>query len=236
MAQLVNQEVEKPLFVIVAGPNGAGKSTFSKILVEGLTQTKNTFVWDADLEHFMFIAEYALVNGQRALEYISEDFVSDKLNAKFEAAKADVILKRQHFAIETNLYPNDCLDLINEFKTYGYKTVMLFMAMSSPEYCFERVVQRSLAKRVDVPNHFVPFHAVKIKYECGLLNFNHLNNKYKVIDKTYVLVNECKEGLLTNYPLVLAKYQHGSLVAVTEQVFAQHELLIENMVAAGFVF
>jgi predicted ABC-type ATPase len=139
----LQKENNMPNLIIIAGPNGSGKSTFSRILVDSFTKVNDTYIWDVDLEYFLFRANHSKTNGSTSLEYISDEYISTELIAKFESIKTNCINNKLHFAIETNLYPDDCHDLINEFKSKGYSIVMFFITLPTSEYCFDRVLMRS---------------------------------------------------------------------------------------------
>ena len=235
MAQF-QQRVSKPVFFLIAGPNGAGKSTFSRILVDSYTKSNDTYIWDGDLEFFKFRANYALINGKYSLEHLSKDYVSNELNSKFETLKNNAIRTKNHFALETNLFPNDCLDLIKEFKSNGYSVVMFFITLPTPDYCYSRVKLRSKSTRKNIPNHFVPLDTIKLKFECGLINFNHLNNHHKLFDKSYILLNDNSISNDIRIPTVLAKYRHGDLYELSSVEKPKHAQLISKMKSIGFDF
>jgi hypothetical protein len=77
---------------------------------------------------------------------------------------------------------------------------------------------------------------IKIKFNCGLVNFHHLNNKFKVFDKTYILINDNDNPNSIHIPLVLAKYQNGILYELSKDEKENHSSLIKDMVAIGFKF
>jgi hypothetical protein len=110
------------------------------------------------------------------------------------------------------------------------------MTLPTPEYCYDRVLLRNRSRRKDIPNHFVPLDTVRLKFECGLVNFNHLNNNHKLFDKSYILLNDNNNSKGVRIPMVLAKYCNGDLYELSIDEISKHKELISKMKTIGFNF
>lgn len=136
--------------MVLAGPNGAGKSTFFDL---HLRRTGLLFV-NADL-----IA--------RAIS------PEDPLGSSYVAAKAAdlerraLLERRDSFCMETVFSDpsGSKLDFLKQAQTTGYRVLLLFIGLASPELCQARISQR-----VALGGHDVPDEKVAARYPRTLQN------------------------------------------------------------------
>ncbi len=86
---------------------------------------------------------------------------------KLMLQRIDLLLSSEKtFAIETTLATRSYATLVKRAKLNGYRIVLLFFWLSSPEMAIERV-----AKRVSEGGHNIPRDTIIRRYWLGLQNF-----------------------------------------------------------------
>lgn len=135
----------RPIIVVLAGPNGAGKSTFfnAHLVTAGLR-----FV-NADL-----LARDLDLSAQQAM-------------AAADALRAELIRQGESFITET-VFSDPVgakLSLFTKAMEQGYTVVLLYIGVSGPERCDERV-----AMRVSQGGHDVPADRLVARYPRTLAN------------------------------------------------------------------
>jgi predicted ABC-type ATPase len=135
----------RPIIVALAGPNGAGKSTFfnAHLATAGLR-----FV-NADL-----LARELDLGAQQAM-------------AAADALRAELIRQGESFITET-VFSDPVrakLSLFTKAMEQGYTVVLLYLGVSGPERCDERV-----AMRVSQGGHDVPADRLVARYPRTLAN------------------------------------------------------------------
>ncbi len=138
----------KRLFIL-AGANGSGKSTVAKVLLPA-----------------------------EGIVYVNPDDIAKEINpkdpatAKIEAGKESLrrvgalIEKGKSFAIESTLSGTAYVKVITRAKSLGYKVIIAYIFVDSPEVCIKRIESRVLNG-----GHFVPPEDVKRRYFRGKSNF-----------------------------------------------------------------
>jgi len=137
---------DKPVFLLIAGPNGASKSTFSEKRLKPLR-----------------------------LPCIDPDAVAKELFGRYvenrdEAIKATVeaslrarkhLLQGKSIALESVFSDRKGykLGLLEEARRAGFKTVLVFIGVDSPEICIARVQDR-----VNLGGHNVPDNVVRDRF------------------------------------------------------------------------
>jgi predicted ABC-type ATPase len=153
--------------VVIAGPNGAGKSTSAPFLLKGALSV---------------------------LEFVNADQIAVGLSAyapervAFEAGR--IMLERlrelrtsgQDFAFETTLASRSFALFLREAKTSGYRVLLYYITLPSPELAVERV-----ALRVRQGGHHIPTPDVIRRFERSLFNFHTLYRP--LVDRWEVLDN-----------------------------------------------
>lgn len=156
-----------PNLYIIAGCNGAGKTTASYTVLPEILECKefvNADIIAAGLSPFN--AEgVALEAGRIMLTRIHE-----------------LLTEQADFAFETTLATRSYVSLIKEAKANGYKSVLLYFWLDSPDQAIKRV-----AKRVAKGGHHIPDDVVIRRYFRGLHNLIHLYTP--ICDRWVVLDN-----------------------------------------------
>ena len=134
-----------PRVVVLAGINGAGKTTASQDLLTNVLKIP-TFV-NAD----------AIARGLNGLNPEAESFragriMLDQMN--------DLARRREDFAFETTLASRTFAPWIRDLVQGGYRFVLLYMWVESPELSIARVRQRVLAG-----GHFVPEDVIRRRWQ-----------------------------------------------------------------------
>jgi predicted ABC-type ATPase len=135
----------RPIIVVLAGPNGAGKSTF-------------------------FNAHLATAG----LRFVNADFLARELDlgpqqamAAADALRIELIRQGESFITET-VFSDPVgakLSLFTKAMEQGYTVVLLYIGVSGPERCDERV-----AMRVSQGGHDVPADRLVTRYPRSLAN------------------------------------------------------------------
>ncbi|WP_454803743.1 zeta toxin family protein [Mucilaginibacter phyllosphaerae] len=138
-----------PQLLFVAGPNGAGKSTFSKDLSE-----IGAIIFDVDKVIAHIEAQKPDIIKKHAYQEATKEFF-------IQAAKA--IEKRQHFTLETNFRDDNLMDIVAEFKRFGYQTNMIYLTLESIRHSIDRVNER-----VANGGHYVDQNNIEQNFDLGL--------------------------------------------------------------------
>ena len=126
--------MEDMILYFIAGANGSGKST----LASELLPNKNLEFLNAD---------------DIAQEICPDNIESVKIRAgKIVLARLDKLLNnRKSFAIETTLAGKNHIKTINKAKELGYKIVIIYSYLDSPEFCENRINVRVLNGGHNIP-------------------------------------------------------------------------------------
>lgn len=152
-----------PQLLLVAGPNGAGKSTFSKVLSE-----PGAVIFDVDKVIAVIEAQDPGMPKKRVYEAATQEF--------FNQANA-AISKRQHFTLETNFRDEHVLNVVAEFKRFGYTVNMIYLTLKSFRQSTDRVSERVLDG-----GHFVDAKNVQENYELGLQYLERYADRFFNLD------------------------------------------------------
>ena len=181
-----------PTFALIAGVNGAGRSTFY-YSGEWKSRCPDVQMW---------------INPDNILQDMKGDWRSeaDQLAAGRRALRQmdGLMEERRSFCQETTLSGKSCLKRIERARALGYRVVMFYLGVSSPDIANERVAQREQRG-----GHVIPKAAVERRYVSSLSNFDSaipLCSEIYAFDNTDVL--KCwatwQNGFLTHwraYPL-----------------------------------
>jgi len=126
--------MQDKILYIIAGANGSGKST----LASELLPNKDLEFLNAD---------------DIAKEICPEKIESVKIKAgKIVLRKLDKLLNsNKPFAIETTLSGKNHIKTIEKAKNLGFKTVLIYSYLDSPEMCENRIKIRVLSGGHDIP-------------------------------------------------------------------------------------
>lgn len=176
----------RPLFVIIAGPNGAGKTTCAPALLASSMPLLN-----AD--------EIARVLVPTAVHNV--DMQAERLLIR----QMDCLLEqRADFVVESTLASRSLAARMERARAAGYRTLLLFLWLPSPEVAVQRV-----AERVSAGGHNVPPEVVRRRYRRGLANFFRLYAP--VADGWFFFDNSTRTG-----PRPVASRPIGGTVEVSD--------------------
>ncbi|MEO0442522.1 MAG: zeta toxin family protein [Pseudomonadota bacterium] len=157
----------RPQFFLIAGPNGAGKSTFTSIVRRRFPKTK---VIDPDAiakevtGSYSNIAEQSVFAGKEAIRQVRA-----------------CISSGHSFAVESTISGNSYLRYASNAKAAGFRTVLVYIALSSPSLSAERV-----KIRVSKGGHTIPEHDLQRRYPKSLEN---LSKHIEAFENAYILDN-----------------------------------------------
>lgn len=164
--------------VVLAGPNGAGKSTFFE---RRLRMTGLRFV-NADL-----LAKAIAPEDPAGASYAAAQVA--------DAQRRALITKGESFCMETVFSDpaGDKLTFLREAMTGGYRVVLLFIGLESPELSQARVISRVATGGHDVPDEkiFSRFprtlanleQAARFVDETNLYDNSDARNPYRLIGR-----------------------------------------------------
>jgi predicted ABC-type ATPase len=138
----------QPRLWLLAGPNGAGKTTYARQFYAEL------------------IEEQRFLNADDIAQAASPD---NAAQAAIVAARSvlrrrrSLIRQRVSFAIETTLASQTLLRFAAEAKEAGFALSLIFLFISHPEICIQRVAQR-----VATGGHHIASDVVRRRYDLGL--------------------------------------------------------------------
>ncbi len=139
-------------FIVIAGPNGAGKSTTSKELLKPHKIT--AFDWDERFQKRWSKFDF---------DPILADGIRESTNIEFEEHISSAFNSQQSVAYETNFHSHFNLDLAKKAKEFGYRTVLHFLSLETPELAVARVDER-----VNNGGHSVSKNTIYERFRKGL--------------------------------------------------------------------
>ena len=151
---------------IISGPNGAGKTTASYSVLPKILQCKE-FVNADEIAH--------------GLSPFNPESVAIEAGRLMLSRIKELLSRNESFSIETTLATRSYFRLIEKAHLQGYKVILLYFWLKSPEQAIERV-----AERVSKGGHNIPKDIIVRRYYEGIDN---LFNIYMPIVDTWVLVN-----------------------------------------------
>lgn len=164
--------VNKQIFII-AGPNGAGKTTFAEVFIPAMPSIQ---------------------------QFVNADLIAAGLSPfrpELEAVQAGKLMLRQidklvalgcSFCMETTLAGRGYAIKIPLWQAQGYKIVLIFLRLDSPETAVARV-----AARVRQGGHHIPEDVIRRRFAAGLVNFEI----YKMLVDSWMLFdNSGTEAIL----------------------------------------
>ncbi len=167
-----------PELFIIAGPNGAGKTTASFTILPQIFNCRE----------FVNADEIA-----RGLSPFNPESVAFEAGRIMLGRIGQLIQSRQTFAFETTLTTRSYTGLISRCKENGYKIILIFLWLNSPELAIERV-----RSRVKKGGHNIPEDVIKRRYRKGLQNFVNLFmslcDEWVVADNSFSLPQVIAKG------------------------------------------
>ncbi len=156
------------VIIIIAGPNGAGKTTFALEFLPNEADCP-TFV-NADL----------IAAGLNPLQ-------PERAAAAAGRMMLDMIRRYvsegRSFAFETTLSGRTYASMIPRWQEQGYRVILYFLSLPTPEVAISRVRQR-----VSTGGHNIPEDVIRRRFHSGLRNFEdiyrELVDEWKLYDNT----------------------------------------------------
>jgi predicted ABC-type ATPase len=156
--------METAKLYIIAGCNGAGKTTASFSVLPQILQCPE------------FVNADEIARGLSPFHPEDVAVEADRLMLQ----RIDYLLsKHSSFAIETTLATRSYHRLVRRAQQKGYKVVLLFFWLESPQ-----MAERRVAKRVSEGGHNIPTDVIHRRYWLGL---NNLFNIYMPIVDAWLL-------------------------------------------------
>lgn len=173
--------MDNMILYIIAGANGSGKSTLASELLP-----------DKHLE-FLNADDIAKAICPKNIESV-------KIKAgKIVLKKLDELLnKRNSFAIETTLSGKNHIKTIQKAKELGYKTVLIYSYLDSPEFCENRIKIRVLSGGHNIPKEDIIRRFYRSKENFWTL-YKNLVDEWNIFyngTSEYILVAQCSNNVL----------------------------------------
>lgn len=156
-----------PHLYIIAGCNGAGKTTSAYTTLPCLF----------DCHQFVNADEIA-----RGLSPFAPESVAVEAGRIMLSRIQQLLVCGETFAIETTLATRSYATLVRKAQQRGYRVVLIFIYLSSPELAEKRV-----ANRVAHGGHNIPREVIYRRYYAGLKNLFELF--LPIVDEWYVSDN-----------------------------------------------
>lgn len=137
---------------IIAGPNGAGKTTASMAILPEVLQVRE------------FVNADNIARGLSPLNPESDavGIAAGRLMLK----RIEILLDgNESFAIETTLATRTHVNLTKVAQSKGFKVVLIYFWLSSPE-----AAQLRVAQRVQEGGHNIPIETIRRRFHAGINN------------------------------------------------------------------
>jgi len=140
-----------PVMYIISGCNGSGKTTTSYSLLPELLECRQ----------FVNSDEFA-----KSLSPFNPSAASVRAS-RYILMKVNYMLDHgETFSIETTLATRTLLKIVGRAQQHGYKVIIMYFWLSSPQMAIERV-----RRRVASGGHDIPDEVIKRRYYMGLSYF-----------------------------------------------------------------
>jgi len=133
--------------IVIAGPNGAGKTTFARKFLPKVH----------DCQHF--INADLLAQGLSPLHPEREAMRAGRLMLQLIC---ESVTAKETFSIETTLSSRNYLKHLRDWKKQGFKIILIFIALDSPDLAIRRVAQR-----VREGGHNIPTPTIIRRFKRG---------------------------------------------------------------------
>jgi len=169
--------MSRPLMFLIAGVNGSGKTTFTKTVLRKHPKLK---VIDPDEIAKNITGSFATIDAEQ---------VSAGKTALLTVQRC--IQSKQSFIVESTISGRVYLRYLKQARDNGFKTVLVYVALSSAELSAERV-----ALRVSKGGHNIPINDIKRRYPKS---FDNLKAHLQLSDLGYIYDNSKGYALVARY-------------------------------------
>ena len=146
-------KMSKDLYII-CGCNGAGKTTASYTVLPEILQCKE------------FVNADEIARGLSPFN--SEDVAIEA--GRLMLQRIELLLEREEsFSIETTLATKSYINLVRRAQAKGFRVIILFFWLNSPELAIQRV-----GERVAKGGHNIPEPIIRRRYASGIKNLFNL--------------------------------------------------------------
>lgn len=156
---------ENPVLLVLAGPNGSGKSTFFSLFEHQLNGIP--FINADVLNQAISMAPASDVLAQRVSDIMRTHYIEQKASFVTETVFSDTVGAKQ--------------EMLRNAQRLGFRVVLLYVAIPSPDLSKLRV-----AGRVQAGGHSVPFEKLERRFHASLDN---LSVALKTVDFGIVVEN-----------------------------------------------
>lgn len=143
-----------PTLYIIAGCNGAGKTTASFTILPDILNCRQ------------FINADEIAKG---LSPFNPNSVAIEAGRIMLRRIGELLTLKETFSIETTLATKSHVEHVKKAHDLGYRVVLLFFFLESPQLAIQRV-----AHRVSEGGHDIPVHIIKRRYIAGIKNLFEL--------------------------------------------------------------
>jgi predicted ABC-type ATPase len=140
--------------LILGGPNGAGKTTAARIFLPEFL----------GLDRFVNADELA-----RGLDPANPEGSALAAGRLMLTRIHELIEARESFAFESTLAGKSYARLLEQCKSRGWRIILLYLWLPSPDLAIERV-----ARRVREGGHSIPADVIRRRYRAGLDNLSEI--------------------------------------------------------------
>lgn len=192
-----------PQLLFVAGPNGAGKSTFSKAF-----SNPGAIIFDVDIVNFRIEAKSPGMPKKQVYEMATQEFYNQATEA---------VRQRRDFTLETSFRDEPLLDIVAQFKRFGYTTNMIYLVLGSVKQSTDRV-----AERVSSGGHYVDQKNIIANYQEGLQYLERFANRFDNLD-----IVDASQGYKELKSLL--KVEQQRLVYLNDKILPDVEQIVHNI-------
>lgn len=160
----------QPIYLLFAGANGSGKSTYY-----------NSQNW----RQYISITEFKRINPDEVIKKnkLNNKRISDQLKAAKICIKEldECFNKKLNIIQETTLCGKTILKRIIKAKLIGYKVIVIYLGVDSPNICKTRI-----SYRASIGGHYIDNETVEKRYAMSLQNVKEITYK---VDRTIFIDN-----------------------------------------------
>ncbi|MEK6782855.1 MAG: zeta toxin family protein [Bacteroidota bacterium] len=169
-----------PILTVIAGPNGAGKSFNSQLILS-----------DQGIHSFDFDFEFNSRWKQYSYDPFVERGVREYVGELFLERKQEAIKNTLNFSFETNYHDQEVHKTVQDFKSAGYFTELVFMFLRNTGQAIQRVKDR-----VARGGHSVDEETIIDRFDRGL---QLLDSTFQTYDLISLYLSDENQMTAINY-------------------------------------
>ncbi len=196
-----------PTLYILSGCNGAGKTTASYTLLPEMLECRQWVNSD----------EFA-----KALSPFSPESVSVRASRMMLLKIRYLLERKEDFGIETTLATRSLLKTVKLAQAGGYRVVLLYMWLRSPDMAVKRV-----KARVAAGGHNIPEDTIRRRYYVGI---NYFFKDYAPICERWILADNSEPP----FRVVAEGGRERSLLVRDEETYVKIQTLLIDHPASDY--